>query len=60
LEVDNLAEEFYQCLICCYQELDRKADAVAIYQKCKKTLSSTLGVEPSPKTEAIYKRLVSK
>jgi two-component SAPR family response regulator len=59
LEVDNLAEEFYQCLMTCYQSLGRKADAIATYRTCQKTLSSMLCVEPSPKTEAIYRSLLS-
>ncbi|MEW6376789.1 MAG: bacterial transcriptional activator domain-containing protein [Thermodesulfobacteriota bacterium] len=59
LEVDDLAEEFYQGLMNCYQHLSQKAKALSVYNRCKRILSSTLGVAPSPKTEAIYKSLLS-
>jgi LuxR family maltose regulon positive regulatory protein len=49
IDVDNLAEEFYQSLMSCYLANDRKAEALVVYDRLKKTFSS-LGVEPSPKT----------
>ena len=49
IDVDNLAEEFYQSLMSCYLSNGRKAEALAVYDRLKKTFSS-LGVEPSPKT----------
>jgi LuxR family maltose regulon positive regulatory protein len=55
LEVDELAEEFYQHLMICYRELGQHAKAIETYRRCKKTLSATFGIEPSPKTEAIYR-----
>jgi two-component SAPR family response regulator len=58
LEVDNLAEEFYQDLMICYRHLGQNAKAIEVYRSCKKMLSACLGIEPSPKTEAIYKTLV--
>ncbi|MEN8232251.1 MAG: BTAD domain-containing putative transcriptional regulator [Thermodesulfobacteriota bacterium] len=57
LDVDNLAEEFYQGLMTCYQELGRLAEAVSVYKRCRKTLALTLGVEPSAQTEKIYRSL---
>jgi LuxR family maltose regulon positive regulatory protein len=58
LEVDQLAEEFYQHLMICYRHLGQNAKAIEAYKRCKKMLSSVLGIEPSPKTEAIYRTLV--
>jgi len=58
LEVDNLGEEFYQGLMNCYQHLGQKAKALSVYNRCKRILSSTLEIEPSPETEAIYKSLL--
>ena len=58
LEVDNLAEEFYQRLIVCYQYLGQHAEAMRVYKRCRGVLSATLGIEPSSKTEAIYKSLL--
>jgi DNA-binding SARP family transcriptional activator len=57
LEIDKLAEEFYQGLMTSYQELGRRGEALSVYNRCKKVLSTALGVEPSPKTEAIYHSL---
>ena len=59
LEIDDVAEEFYQQLMICYRELGRKAEAISLYERCRKTLSTILGVDPSAKTEAIFKSLNS-
>jgi two-component SAPR family response regulator len=58
LEVDNIAEEFYQQLMTCYHRLGRKAEALSTYARCRKILSAVLGVEPSPKTEAVRRSLL--
>lgn len=57
LEVDDLAEEFYQGLMRCYHRLDRQAEAISVYNRCKKILFKTLGIEPSAKTEALHRTL---
>jgi len=57
--VDNLAEEFYQGLMTCYQRLGRRSEALSIYSRCKKVLSTALGVIPSPKTESIHREILS-
>ena len=59
IEVDPLAEEFYQRLIACYHRLGRRAEALAIYNNLRKIFSATIGLSPSPQTEAIYKTLLS-
>ncbi len=59
LEVDDLADEFYSGLMTCYHRLGRKTNALAVYRRHKKTLSSLPGIEPSPKTEAIYRTILS-
>jgi len=59
LEIDDLAEEFYQGLMTCYQQLGRKAEALSIYNRFKKVLSATLGIEPSTKTQAIYQSMIT-
>jgi len=59
LEVDNLAEELYRHLIVCHQELGQTAEALSVYNRCKRTLSSVLGIEPSPETEAVLKSIKS-
>ncbi len=57
LEIDDVAEDLYQQLMICYQELGRRAEAISIYERCRKTLSKILGVDPCAKTEAIFKSL---
>lgn len=57
LELDPLAEEFYQRLMTSYHQLDRNAEALAVYQRCRDNLHVLLAVKPSPATEALYKKL---
>jgi len=58
IDVDNLAEEFYQSLMNCYLADGRKAEALAVYDRLGKIFSS-LGVEPSPKTRDLLNSLRS-
>jgi DNA-binding SARP family transcriptional activator len=58
IDVDNLAEEFYQSLMNCYLADGRKAEALAVYDRLGKIFSS-LGVEPSPKTRNLLNSLRS-
>ena len=57
LDVDGLAEEFYQRQMICYQSLGRVADAVTVYQRCQRILKAALGVSPSSETEQLYQNL---
>lgn len=60
LEVEELAEEFYQRLMECYRRLGKRAEACAVYGRCRRTLASRLGIEPSDETEAVYALVRSK
>lgn len=53
LEADDLAEELYQRLIVCYERLGRRAEALAVYQRCRRVLAAR-GITPSPDTEALH------
>ena len=53
LDVDDRAEELYRRLIALYGRLQRRAEMLALYQRCRTTLATTLGVNPSPETEAL-------
>lgn len=53
LEIDSLAETFYQRLIEGYQKLGRHADAARTYKRCEDTLKALLGVDPSPATQKL-------
>ncbi len=57
LEVDDCAEEFYQQLMVCYEQLGQRAEAIAVYNRCSALLSSTLGIAPSPRTEELYQAI---
>jgi DNA-binding SARP family transcriptional activator len=59
LEIDDLSEDFYRALMLCYQKLDRRTEAIAAFRRCQRTLSNTLHIEPSAKTQSIYKALLS-
>lgn len=57
IETDASAEEFYQRLMTCYQRRGRKAEAIEIYSRLKKTLHSHHGITPSIEAEAIYRSM---
>jgi len=59
LEVDDLAEEFYQRLMICHQRAGQVAEALAAYNRCRKILSAVLGVAPSAETESVADRIRS-
>jgi LuxR family maltose regulon positive regulatory protein len=59
LDSDDLAESFYRGLMQCHAALGRRAEAVEVFSRCRKTLAARLAVEPSPETRAIYESLVA-
>jgi LuxR family maltose regulon positive regulatory protein len=59
LEVDECREEIYRNLMICHQKLERTSEALLVYQRCCKVLSSVLGIGPSPAMQAIYKAILS-
>lgn len=58
LEADQLAESLYRRLMVCYRELGRQAEAVEVYDACRRTFRAELEVDPSPETTAIYQNLL--
>jgi two-component SAPR family response regulator len=60
LEADDLTEDFYQRLMTCYHRLGRLAEALSVYERCKRVLSASLGIEPSSETKAIRKSILFK
>lgn len=57
LEVDDLAEEFYQGAIRAQYQLGDRAQAIDTYHRCKRHLSISLSITPSPATETLYKSI---
>lgn len=53
IDIDDMAEEFYQRLMRAYRKLGKRADALSVYKRCQRVLHATLGATPSPETEAI-------
>jgi hypothetical protein len=41
-EADDLAEELYQGVMRCYQQMDRRAEVLAVYRRMRQTLSITM------------------
>jgi DNA-binding SARP family transcriptional activator len=59
LEGDEFAEAFYQGLMRCYRQLDRRAEGVAVYRRLCRTLSVILGLAASPASEALFRELLT-
>ena len=53
LETDEHAEEFYQRLMQCHIKLGEHVQAESVYRRCCTVLKHSLGLTPSPRTEAI-------
>jgi len=57
LIIDDRAEVCYQGLMLCLHHQGRKSEAMAVFERCRKTLDAKLGVKPSEMTEAIGRSL---
>jgi DNA-binding SARP family transcriptional activator len=57
-ELDALQESFYRRQMICLQVLGQRAEAVEVFRRCRQTLSVTLGIAPTPETQAIYRQLL--
>jgi DNA-binding SARP family transcriptional activator len=57
IEVDDLIEDFYQRLMACCLETQRIGEGMAVYQRCRRMLSTVLGLKPGPETEALHHSL---
>ncbi|MBE9532479.1 MAG: hypothetical protein IME98_06700, partial [Proteobacteria bacterium] len=57
IEIDELAEEFYQNLMLCYELLGRKAEALREYARLRGTLNAMMDIEPSGKSREIFERI---
>lgn len=58
LEIDDLAEELYRRTLRCLYAAGRRAEAVAVYQRCETMLRAELGVGPSPQTRGLYRKVI--
>ncbi len=53
LEIEPLAEPFYQGLMRIHQTLRRPADGLGVYRRCRRLLQAELQVNPSSETELL-------
>ncbi len=54
LEIEDTVEEFYQGLMLGYQRLGKNAEAVRVFDRCKRVLFAKLQLAPSERTKQIY------
>lgn len=54
LEVDDLAEELYRRLMLCHRRRGEVGEALSAFERCRRILATTLGIEPSAETIAVH------
>lgn len=59
LIVDDRSEQLYQGLIHCYLAAGLRSEAIATFLRCRKVLASSLGIEPSARTVALYSQALA-
>ena len=59
LDADDVAEELYQRLMVCHEQLGQRGEALSVFRRCKKVLKARAGLEPSAKTAKLYERLMA-
>jgi len=57
IDADPLCEGFYRSLMTLYAALDRRPEALDVYNRCRTILTSTLRASPSSETVALYEKL---
>lgn len=54
LAADPLRETGYQLLMRAHAAAGNRADALRVYERCRRALRDELGIDPSPATERVY------
>ena len=52
--IEPFRERSYQLLMRAHAAVGNRAEALRVYERCRRLLSEELGVPPSPQTEAVY------
>ena len=60
IDAEPEAEALHRRLMRAYAHLDRRAEALAIYQRCRRSLLSRQGVSPALETQALYRQLAER
>jgi len=57
LDIDTCAEELYRMLMKCMHRQGMKTEALAVFERCKRTLDLELGIAPSAETQALARTI---
>jgi LuxR family maltose regulon positive regulatory protein len=57
IEADELAEAFHQGLMRCHHQVGRTPEALDAYRRMRELLARVHGIQPSPATEELYRKL---
>lgn len=57
IEADELAETFHQGLMRCHHQVGRTPEALAVYGRMREMFVRVRGIQPSPATEELYRKL---
>lgn len=60
IEADELAETFHQGLMRCHHQVGRTPEALEAYRRMREVLTRHRGIEPSPATEELYRKLATR
>ena len=60
IEADELAETFHQGLMRCHHQVGRTPEALEAYRRMRELLTRVHGVQPSPATEELFRKLSSR
>jgi two-component SAPR family response regulator len=60
IEADELAETFHQGLMRCHHKVGRTPEALEAYRRMRELLTRVHGIQPSPATEELYRKLSSR
>jgi DNA-binding SARP family transcriptional activator len=58
IKTDPICEAAYQKLMLIYSNIGMRAEALKVYEDCRKALNREIGVEPSRLTSSIYKKII--
>ncbi len=58
VEVEQFRESGYRLLMAAHIAAGNRAEALQVYERCRRLLAEELGAYPSPETETIYRHLL--
>ncbi|KAA1420985.1 DNA-binding protein [Nocardioides humilatus] len=58
IALEPFRESAYQRLMCALAEAGNRAEAIKVYERCRRVLDEELGVPPSAQTRAVYNQVL--